>query len=225
MSFQAWTEVTLDALTDLWRGVIAFLPSFVGAIVFLLIGWLIAVWVGKIVVKVLEAIRFNQVLDRVGWKDAFAKAELKFDLINFIGEVIKWVLILVFLSVSAKIAGLDAVGDFLNRVVGYLPNLVVAIFMVVITVVVADLLERIVRAAVRHTQVGYVNLAGSVVRWSVWVFGILAVLDQLQVAPALLQTLMTGIVAVFVLAFGLAFGLGGKDVASKMLQDMRDKLS
>lgn len=204
---------------------IAFLPSFVGAIVFFLIGWFIAVWVGKIVVKVLEAIRFNQVLDRVGWKDTFAKAELKFDLISFVGEVIKWVLILVFLSVSAQIAGLDAVGTFLNQVVGYLPNLVVAVFMVVITVVVADLLERVVRAAVRHAQVGYVNLAGSVVRWSVWVFGILAVLDQLQIAPALLQTLMTGVVAVFVLAFGLAFGLGGKDVAGKMLQDMRDKLS
>lgn len=225
MSFQVWTEVTLEALTDLWRGVIVFVPSLVGAVVFLLIGWIIAVWVGKIVVKVLEAIRFNQVLDRVGWKDAFAKAELKFDLINFIGEVIKWVLILVFLSIAAKIAGLDAVGDFLNRVVGYLPNIVVAIFMIVITIVVADLLERVVRASVRHAQVGYVNLAGSVVRWGVWVFGVLAVLDQLQIAPVFLQTLMTGVVAIFVVAFGLAFGLGGKDVAAKILQDMRDKLS
>ena len=225
MSLELWTNVTIEALTDLWRGLVAFLPAFIGGIVFFVIGWIISVWVAKIVVKFLEAIRFNQVLERIGWKDALAKAELKFDFINFTGEVIKWVLLLVFLSVAAKIAGLDAVGDFLNSIVGYLPNLIVAVFMVVITIVVADLLERIVRAAMRHSEVGYVNLTGSVVRWGVWIFGIIAVLEQLRIAPVFLQTLFTGIIAIFVISFGIAFGLGGKETAAKIVADLRNKIT
>lgn len=218
-----WYEVTLQSLQGLWQGFLAFLPAAVGALIVFVVGWLIAVAIGAVVSDVLKRLRFNDLFEKGGWKRALDRADLKVDPSGFIGGVIKWVLVIVFLMASVEILGLTQFATFLQNVLGYLPNVVVASLIFVAAVIISDILEKILRTAVEGTQVGYGNIVSMIVRWSIWIFALIAILLQLRVAPFLLQTLLTGVVALLVLAGGIALGLGGKDVAADVLQDLRRK--
>lgn len=102
--------------------------------------------------------------------------------------------------------------------------MLLAAFIFVVAVIIADLLEKVVRAAVESTRVGYGHIVGVIIRWSIWIFAILAILIQLRVAPTMIQTLFTGLVAVIVIAAGIAFGLGGKEIAGEIVKDVYRKL-
>jgi len=156
-------------------------------------------------------------------KSALDKANFKVDASGFVGAIFKWVLVIVFLLAAVEVLGLTQFASFLNGVLDYLPNIIVAVLILVVAIIISDILEKIVRASVESTKVGYGDLAGSIVRWSIWVFAIFAILDQLQIAPMLIQTLLTGLVAFIVIAGGIAFGLGGKDAASNFIDKVRGK--
>ena len=138
--------------------------------------------------------------------------------------IIKWILVIVFLLAAVEILGLAQFAGFLGGVLGYLPNVIVAALIFVVTVIVVDIVEKVVRAAVESIKVGYGQMVSVVVKWSIWFFAILAILYQLGVARPFMETLFTGLVAMLVISLGLAFGLGGKDVATEILQDLRRKL-
>ena len=219
-----WWNITADALIGLWQGFIIFIPNLVGALIVFLIGWLISIGVGKLVAEILKRLKFNQVFERGNWKTALARAEIKVDPSGFIGAIFKWVLLIVFLLAAVEILGLTQFANFLTRVLAYLPNVIVAALIFVVAVIIADILEKVVRAAVEGTKIGHGQLVGAIVKWSIWIFAILAILTQLKVAPGLIQTLLTGVVALIVISGGLAFGLGGKGLATEILQDLKRKI-
>ena len=224
MLFTNWYSVTIDSLMRLWQGFLNFMPALIGAVVVFFIGWLVSVAVGKLTASILKKARFNQVFEKGVWKEALAKAEFKVDAAEFVGAVVKWVLVIVFLMAAVEILGLVAFAGFLNSVLAYLPNVLVAVFIFVVAVVIADILEKVVRATIESISVGYGHLAGAIVRWSIWIFAILAILVQLKITPSLIQTFVTGFVALIALAGGIAFGLGGKDVAGEIVRDLYKKL-
>ena len=156
-------------------------------------------------------------------KDALEKAEFKVDATEFVGAAFKWVLVIVFLLAAVEVLGLTQFAGFLTNVLDYLPNVIVAVLIFVVAVIIADLLEKVVRAAVEGAKVGYGNLVGLIVRWSIWVFAIFAILYQLKIALGLIEILLSGIVGLVVLAGGIAFGLGGKEVAGEILRDLKGK--
>ncbi len=220
-----WIDITIIALQDLWQGFIVFVPRLVGAIIIFLIGWVIAVAVGKIVAEVLKRIKFNKIFEKGGWKTALEKAEINADPSSFIGAIFKWVLVIVFLATSVEILGLAQLTSFLtDKVLGFLPNVIVAAFIFVVAVIIADILEKIVRATVEGAKFGYGHIAGAIVRWSIWIFAAFAILNQLGIGKELVTTITQGIVWFVVLAAGLAFGIGGKDVAGELLGDLKRKM-
>jgi len=219
-----WYAITLNGLQDLLQGFIGFLPALVGALVIFVIGWFISAGVGRLVGDILKKIKFNQIFERGNWKNALEKADVKVDPSGFIGAIFKWVLVIVFLLASVEILGLDQLAVFITNVLAYLPNVLVASLIFVVAVIIADIVEKVLRAAVESAQVGQAHMVGVIVRWSIWIFAAIAILTQLGVTPILWQTLFTGLVALVVVAGGLAFGLGGKEVAGQWLQDMSKKL-
>jgi len=219
-----WYDATLEALKVLWRGFLDFIPPLIGAIVVFLIGWIIAAIIGKIVAEVLKKLKFDKLFESKSLREALEKAELKVSASEFVGVVIKWILVLVFLSVSADILGLAQFSAFLTSVLDYVPNVIIAALIIVAAIIIADILEKIVRAGVEGAKIGFGGVISAIVRWSIWIFAIFAVLYQLNVASALIQTVLQGIVGFLVIAGGLAFGLGGKDVAADILQNVRKKL-
>ena len=130
----------------------------------------------------------------------------------------------VFLLAAVEILGLTQFAGFLSAVLAYLPNVVVAAFIFVAAVIIADILEKVVRATVESIRVGYGHIVGVIIRWSIWIFAIFAILVQLKIAQSLLNTLFTGLVGVIVVAAGLAFGLGGREIAAEVLRDLYKKL-
>lgn len=216
--------VTAAALQSLWEGLIGFLPELVGALVIFIIGWFISVGIGRLVADILKRIKFNQVFERGNWKHALDKADVKVDPSGFIGAIFKWVLVIVFLRVAVEVLGLTQLTTFIENILAYLPNVLVAALIFVVAVIIADIAEKILRAAVESTQVGYGHMVAVIVRWSIWVFAVIAILTQLGITPVLWQTLFTGLIALIVLAGGLAFGLGGKDVAAQWLQEANRRL-
>jgi len=220
-----WFDITAKALENLWFGIIGFIPELIGAIIVFLIGWLISVAIGKVVAEVLKRLKFNRIFEKGGWQKALEKAEIKVDAAEFVGAICKWVLMIVFLVAAIGILGFKQLSGFFTDVLKYLPNVVVAAFIFVIAVILADILEKVVRAAVEGVKVGYGQVVGLIVKWSIWIFAILAILAQLKIEAAdwildLFKIVFIGIVAMMV----IAFGLGGKEVASQILQDLRNKL-
>lgn len=219
-----WYTITMQALGDLWVGFLNLLPNLIGALIVFLIGWFISIGVGRLITEILKRLRFNQIFEREAWKGALEKAEFKIDASGFVGAIVKWVLVIVFLLAAVEILGLVQFADFLKSVLAYLPNVIVAALIFVVAVIIADILEKIVRASVESVRLGYGQIVGVIVRWSIWIFAILAILIQLRIAPELIQILFTGLVALLAIAGGLAFGLGGRDLASDILHDLKKKL-
>ena len=225
MIITGWLDTTIIALKNLWLGFIDFIPNLIGAIIIFLIGWLISVAIGKLIAEILRKAKFNRIFEKGGWKTALEKAEIKVNASAFIGAIIKWVLLIVFLAAAVEILGFNQLTIFLTqKVLPFLPNVIVAAFIFVVAVIIADILEKIVRAAVEGAKVGYGQLVGVIVKWSIWVFAILIILSQLGIGETFMADLFRGIVVIIVLSVGLAFGLGGKDVAAEILQDLRNKL-
>lgn len=224
MILESWFTVTINALKDLWEGFIDFMPNLIGAIIIFLIGWLIAVAIGKLVAEVLKRIKFNRIFEKGGWKTAFEKAEIKVDASSFIGAICKWVLMIVFLLAAVEVLGLEQFADFLTDVLAYLPNVIVAALIFVVAVIIADVIEKVVRAAVEGARLGYGQLVGAIIKWSIWIFAILLILMQLGIGKELILTLFTGFVALLTISGGIAFGLGGKELATEILQGLRKKL-
>ena len=222
---EEWYQTTYDSLLGLWKGFLSFIPSLLAAIIVFVIGWFIAEVIGKIVARILKVLKLNQIFDRANWKEALEAAEIKVNISEFIGGICKWVLVIVFLSVSVEILGLGQFASLLNRLISWLPNLIVAVAIFVVAVIVADILNRLIRASVKKIGVKYGGFLSALVRWSIYIFAGLAILLQLGVTPAIIQTIIVGFVGMIALALGLSFGLGGKDAAAKLIEDFKKKIS
>ncbi len=224
MVFTNWAEITFEKLGELWLGILDFIPALIGALVVFVIGWFIALAIGRLISEILIRIKFNELFERTDWKQALEKAKLNVNPAEFLGAIVKWILVIVFLMAAVEILELPGFAAFLERVVNYLPNVFVAALIFVVAIIVADIVEKIVVAGVEKMRVGYSQFIGAIVKWAIWIFAILAVLQQLRVVPEMIQALFTGLVALIVISLGLAFGLGGKDVAAELLQDWKRKL-
>jgi hypothetical protein len=219
-----WTSITIQGLENFWQGFLIFIPKLILALIVFIIGWLIASGIGRLIHEILKRLQLDKLFQVRKWGDVLQKADLDSTPSDFIGAIIKWILVIVFLAISVEILGLNQFSVFLTQIINWLPNLLAAILIFVATVLIAGFSEKLVKAGVHGTKVGYSKLAGAVVKWAVWVFGISAILIQLGIGNELVTILLQGIVAMLAIAGGLAFGLGGKDVAADIWKGMKDKL-
>ncbi len=221
---QDWSNITIQGFQSAWGSIMLFLPKFLGALVVFIIGWFISIWLGKIVAGILNKIKFNELFSRTGWRNALEKAEITITPSDFMGAIVKWIAVIVFLMVATDILEWVAFAELLQRIIIWIPNLLVAIIILVVAIVLADILEKIVKASAQKMGISFVQFLGSIVRWSIYIFAILAALLQIGVASAIVNTLVVGFVTMIALAFGLSFGLGGKEIAARLLEEWRGKM-
>lgn len=223
-----WYDIISRAVSNFWTSLINFIPNLIVAIIAFIIGWIIAVIIGKIISQILIRLQFNRLFEKASWREALEKAEIKVNPAEFIGAIFKWLIVIVVLLISVQILlGLE-VNPFqtlLDKFIVWIPNFIVAIVIFVVAVIVADLLDKVVVASVKRIGVEYVGILGLTIRWVIYILAGLAILVQLGVANTLINTLIISFFGTIALAFGLAFGLGGKDAAAKLIEDMRKKIS
>ncbi|MBI2063527.1 MAG: hypothetical protein HYT65_00850 [Candidatus Yanofskybacteria bacterium] len=217
----AASDVVRMSLLTLWGNVAGFLPRLVAAIVVFLVGWLVAVLIAKVVWHIVRLVRLDRALESVGFRRVWERSGYKMNSPLFFYELTKWFFIAVFLMAATDILGLVQVTEFLRSVVGYLPNVFVAAFVLLIGILVARFLEGLVRGSVKAAQLASANMLGSLTKWAVIIFSLLIALSQLMVAEEVIRIVIMGIVAGGAIAFGLAFGLGGRMHAEELIGKMR----
>lgn len=225
MVIQTWAEVVTASLQTLWTGFIGFLPNLLGAIIIFIIGWVIAVLFGKLTTQIIKTLRIDQILEKMGFKKSLAKANLRLDSGKFLGELVRWFFIIVFLMAATDILRLSQVTDFLRQIILYIPQLIVAVLILLAAVLIANFLQKLVKASVEAAGFTSANFLAAMAKWAILIFAILAALLQLGIVPSLIQTLFTGLIAALAIGVGLAFGLGGKDLATQILEKLRKEVS
>jgi hypothetical protein len=194
------------------------IPRIIGFAVVLIIGWIIAALLARGVEALLHAVRFNDLARRSGFANFVNQMGVKDDSAGVIASVVKWFVRLIALVVAFDTLGLPAVSNVLNQLLLWLPNLVVALVVLVIGGLAANALSRLVRGAAAEGGLGNPDTLATVAKVGVWGFTIIVAINQLGIATTLINTLLVGVVGALALAFGLAFGLGGRDRAAQMLE-------
>ncbi len=222
MLIQTWTDVLMSSLQNLWVQVMSFLPSLIGASLVFMIGLAIASGVASLVERVVSALKLDNFLKRVGLEEYAKRANLELNSGYLFGEMVYWFFVLVFFSAAADILKFYVLSNFVKDIITYLPNLIIAILVMTVALIAANLMKKIVKASAMSARVVGESFLSSAAWWVIVTFGLLIALNQLGVAVAIINNLITGLIAMLALAGGLAFGLGGKDFAAQILQKMKD---
>lgn len=218
-----WNEVFVQSLQNLWFGVMDVLPKIVLGVLLFIVGWLIASLVQQGIREIIKAIKLDNLLAHTGIDETLKRAGFSLDSGMFLGALLKWFIVVLFLQLSLGVVGLTQVNDFLSRVVDYVPNVIVAGILLIVGSLIANFVGHIVEGSVKATHLGGSHVAGSVARWAIWIFVILAAVTQLQLFNQIILPLVYGIIVMLALAGGLAFGLGGRDAAAKMIEGWSKK--
>ncbi len=224
MFLSRWADVLNLSFQNLFYGLVEYLPNLLIAVIIFVVGWLIGAGLGRVIAQVVNSLRVDQALRAAGVERVLERAGFSLNSGAFLGMLVKWFFILVFLVASLEVLGLTQVTMFLTAVVlGYLPRVIVAVLILLVAAVIAEAAQRLVAGSARAANLKSANFLGSMARWAIWIFAVLAALDQLGVTP-FVQTLFTGVVVALALAFGLSFGLGGQAAASKFLERMQSEM-
>lgn len=210
-----------EAFLNLWYRVVSFLPQLGAGLLVLIIGLVIASVLSKLAYKLICYIRIDVLFSRIPLVQRLNTQGIMINLPDIVAQVVKWFFIIITIMAVSDILGLQKINDFLESILLYLPNVIVAVIIFGIGFVVGQLIADIIRKSALASKL-YPNIANILAlgaEWSIIVFSLMAGLIQLGVAASLIQILFTGIMATFALGFGLAFGLGGKERAARFLEE------
>lgn len=222
---QSWGEVFSQSLIGLWYTFISFLPSILGAIIIFIIGWLIASVLERAIAQLINVLKINKLFEKAGASEFLHRAGMKLNVGGFIGVIVKWFIVLVFLMASLQIVGLTQVNDFIREaILYYLPKIVIVSLVLIIATILSDALKKIIRSAALGANIRSANMLGTIASYSIWIFAVIISLAELGIASAFMQILFAGFVAALALGLGLSFGLGGKEAAAKAIEKISDQM-
>ncbi|MEI7563510.1 MAG: hypothetical protein WCJ39_07965 [bacterium] len=223
--FQSYGDQFASQLHDIWGSFISFVPGFLFAIILFIIGWIVGSIVGKAVAQVITSLKVDKALASAGVDDVMEKAGLKLNVGGFIGGLIKWFIIAVFLMTSLVNLQLTSVAEFIRTdVLGYLPHVIVASLILIIATVIAEFMSKVITASSKAGGFTSAGFLGTLTRYSIFIFAFILALSELQIAGDYMRAVFIGLIAMFSLAGGLAFGLGGKEAASRAIEHVRDRV-
>ncbi len=225
MNYSDWILLIVQPFL---QNMISFLGNLFLAIIVFIIGYIIATGIGRVIAEILKAVQFNRLFEKEGWKKALEKASVHVNPSEFIGAIFKWVFVIVTLLISVDILQLAQFSLVLSKVLGYLPNVVVAALIFVVAVIISDIIEKLIRVTIEKMKVGHGYLVSSIIKWAIWIFTIFLILEQLLPNSDLIKTLymaiVWGIVGSIGLGIAIAIGLGGKEVASEVIREIKNKV-
>lgn len=217
-----WGESIVDSISKVWASFIMFTPKLFGAVLVMVLGVFIAIGIAKIVRRIINAFRITAILQKTNIDEIVERAGLKFDVGQFGYWIVKWFLVIAFFMAAAEILNLPQVSQFLGKVLFYVPNVIVAVLIMLIGTILANFLSHLVEKSAKAADLTVsTRLLAELSRWSVLIFSLMAALIQLKIAADLIRTLFTGLIAMLAIAGGIAFGLGGKDEAKRVVEKLK----
>ncbi len=220
-----FATTVLESFQTVWQGLLHLLPSILAAVVVLIIGWIVASGLGKLVQRAIELTQIDDAIDKAGLDRSLSDAGIDFNLAKLIAWLAKWFVLVVVMIAVADILNLTQITDFLQKVALFIPNIIIAVVILLVGLVLGNFTYKVVEKAVKASKLSATaGVLATLAKWSIIVFSFLAALSHLNIAKELIQTLFTGMVGMLALAGGLAFGLGGKDEAKEVLGRVRKEM-
>ncbi|MEO8246624.1 MAG: hypothetical protein ABI622_05835 [Chloroflexota bacterium] len=215
---QNWGDAVMVSVTTALQNFIGFLPALVGAIIILVIGWIVAGLLARLVESGLKRVGFERAATSTGISSMIQRSGSTFTASAVVAEIVKWFIRLIAIQAAASVLGLDQISAIINAILLWLPNLVVAIAILVIGALIAGFVARLVQGTTG--QMGFSNpeLLGNIARYAILTFAVIAAINQLGIAETVVNTVFIGAVATVALATGLAFGLGGQQTAGRITE-------
>ncbi|MCM8760632.1 MAG: hypothetical protein NC938_05090 [Candidatus Omnitrophica bacterium] len=198
----------------------SYVPAIAGAIVILVVGWLVAKLVEAIVVRVLKALRLDAASDKAGITNVLAQGDIKLTLSELIGAIVYWLIILVVIATTLDALNLKIASELVSKLVGYVPNILAAIFILILGSFLANFVAAIVRTAASNAGLKNAKMLAQLTQTLIVIFAVVVAIEQLQIATTLLVLAVNIILVSVGLGLALAFGLGCKDIAGKFMQEM-----
>lgn len=224
MVLQDWTTAVADSWTSIWDRFVNFLPNLIGALIILVVGWIVGVIISMVVDRLFRVIGLQTVFEKAKVEDLLKKGNIEKDTTSLLAGVAKWIIYLVAFIAAANTLKLPDVASFLDRILAYVPSVVAGGAILLIGLVLAHFLSNVVKGTMLAADFAASEAVAAIVRYSIIIFTFLAVLSQLGVAENLIGTFFIGLVAFLAIAGGLAFGLGGQGVAKDILEKIRKEL-
>jgi len=220
----SWQVVLLEPARTILAQISQFLVSVLLVIIILIIGWLISKLIKTIVTNGLRAIKIDELSDRIELDNLLKKGGITYSLSELIGVVFYWLALLVSFMVAINAIGLTVAADLLNKVVLYIPNVIAAMFILILGMFAATLLRNIVQTAANNAGLSQGKILSAVVETIVIAFAIFVCLEQLRIGIRITELTVAIILGSVGLGLALAFGLGCKDIAGKFVNEQIDKL-
>ena len=212
-------KALLTATQDILVGILNFIPVLLSAILVFVLGVLIARWVKVGVVKLLNLSRLATVISTPAVKKFLKNASITQKIDDVLGEIVRYIILLIFFVTSVNLLGLTTVTQVLNGVLAYLPQIFAAILILISGILLAGFLEKVVKGSLGSVGLRSSRLMGKFTSYLIMVITILAAISQLGIAQPFVGTLFIGFVTTLSLALGLGFGLGSKDLIKQVLED------
>lgn len=223
--FTTWNEAVVASIQNIWAKIATFVPALAGALLVLIIGLLVASVLGKVAKRLVHYTHVDKLFHKLGIAGKFEDVGIRLSIAGIVGWIIKWFFIVVVLIAVVDILHLEQVTNFLQDVALYIPNVVVAVIILVIGLVIGQFTYQVVEKSAKasHLTAHAGEILAALAKWAIVIFAFMAGLTQLKIATGLIEILFTGFVAMLALALGLAFGLGGREKAAKYLENLGKK--
>jgi len=207
-------------ITPFWGSFIDFLPDLLGGLLILIIGIILANILKRILVSIFNFFKLDRFFQQ---SKSIEKGEIKL-WEEIIAEIIRWTIIILFLIPTLQVWGLSESTIVLNQILFYIPNVIIAIVIGLVGLITSNLVANLVRRTIKSMGSSSANTLAVFTKTVIVFFTVLVVLSQLGVAQDIIRILFTGIIGMLAIAGGLAFGLGGKEIAKELLEELRSKI-
>lgn len=225
------TTVTLlggaiqGAYQAILTGLVMVLPRLVVAVVLLIAGWVFASLVERLIAQIVRALKIDRALTAIRLDEMLSRGGFRLDAGMFLGALVKWLIIIIFLVSALSLLGLHEVTGFLAQVASeFLPNAISAVLIILVAALISEAVQRAIVGTAKAAKVKTANLLGAVAKWAIWIFAFIAALYELGIAAEIVQVLFQGIIIALALGVGLSFGLGGQEAAARYIEKLRSEI-
>jgi len=219
-----WQLIFVEPTKTILEQLKQFLGNILLVLGILILGWIISLIVKKLLVKILKSLKLDSLSERIELKNLLAKGGINYSFSELIGAIFYWLGLLVTFVIAVNSIGLTIAADLLNRVVLYIPNIIAAIFILVLGMFVAALFKNIIQTAASNAGLAHAKLLARIVEVVIVVFAAMITLEELNIGARIIELMVSIVLGSLGLAFALAFGFGCQDVARKAVNDLVEKL-
>ena len=218
-----WGKIIVEPFRQIWYKVTDYLPLLISALIILIVGWIVARLIKLLVDWILKTARFDKLADRTGISAGLKKGDLKITARELISRLIFWLIMIMVIIMTVDALGIPRAYDVLIGVFDYIPKVIAALLVLVVALFLANFVSGKVGAAASNAYLPGPEIFAAISRWAIIIFAAAIAMVELGIAPLLVTITFNIILGGFVLALALAFGLGGKDAASKYLEELKEK--